>query len=95
MKGYNYGEKAIQTKDNGYLLLGNKSGFIGNTDVYIAKINSIGKLIWDKALGDTQINWAEDFIQTTDKSYIITGYTTTEENNDYDILVMKIDSLGN
>lgn len=95
LKGYNYGEKAIQTKDNGYLLLGNKTGFMGNTDVYIVKINSTGKIVWDKAFGDTQINWAEDFIQTSDKAYMITGYTTSGENNDYDILIMKIDTSGN
>ena len=56
MVGYNYGEKIIQTNDNGYIILGNKSGFVGNTDVYLMKVNYFGALIWDKAYGGDEVN---------------------------------------
>lgn len=94
LKGYNYGEKIIQSKDNGYLILGNKTGVIGNTDAYVVKTNYSGNLQWDKAYGDNDITWAEDFVQTKDKGYIITGYKTIPPNNDYNFLLLKIDSVG-
>ncbi|NTW32075.1 MAG: T9SS type A sorting domain-containing protein [Bacteroidetes bacterium] len=95
LSGYNYGEKIIQTADQGYLILGNKSGFIGNTDIYLIKTNYYGKLLWDKAYGGSEIDWAEDIKQTKDNGFIITGYISTPENNDYNILLLKTDSDGN
>jgi hypothetical protein len=94
LNGYNYGEKIIQLEDSGYIILGNKSGFVGNTDVYLVRTNFTGNIIWDKAYGGDEINWAEDFISTKDKGYAIAGYMTVPENNDYNLMLIKVDSLG-
>jgi hypothetical protein len=94
--GYNYGEKVIQKIDSGYIILGNKSGFIGNTDVYIVRTNKTGNFIWDKAYGGSEVNWAEDIKPTADGGYIITGYISIPNNdNDYNIMLLKTDSVGN
>lgn len=94
--GYNYGEKVIQTPDSGFIILGNKSGFIGNTDAYLIKTNKYGDYSWDKAYGNAEIDWAEDFVRTYDHGYVIAGYMTVpESNNDYDIMLLKTDSIGN
>jgi len=93
--GYNYGEKIIQTADHGYIILGNKSGFVGNTDVYIVRTNNTGNIVWDKAYGGSEVNWAEDIKPTADGGYIITGYMNIPDNNDYNIMLLKTDSGGN
>ena len=92
--GYNYGRCAYQTKDGGYIILGNSSGYEGNTSVYLAKTDTLGKIIWDKLIGGTEINWANDFKITHDKGYIIAGYTNLNSENGYDVLLIKTDSSG-
>ena len=93
--GYNYGRCSYQTNDGGYIILGNVSGFHGNTSVYLAKTDTLGKIIWDKLIGGTEINWANDFKITHDKGFIIAGYTNINTNNGYDVSLIKTDSLGN
>ncbi len=93
--GYNYGEKVIQTADTGYIILGNKTGFVGNTDVYILKTDYCGNYLWDKAYGGTEVDWAEDIVSTKDKGYAIAGYMTIpSHNNNYNVMLIKTDSMG-
>lgn len=92
--GYNYGRCSYQTGDGGYIILGNKTGFSGGTDIYLVKTDTVGKIIWDKAIGGTEIDWANDFKITHDKGYIITGYTNALFGNGYDVLLVKTDSMG-
>ncbi|MBC8146459.1 MAG: T9SS type A sorting domain-containing protein [Bacteroidetes bacterium] len=95
LPGYNYGKRVLQTEDNGYLILGNKSGFTGSSDIYLIKTGTLGKLVWDKAIGNASIEVAEDMKPTFDKGYIIAGYSNYGANNDYQLLLIKIDSLYN
>jgi hypothetical protein len=55
LAGYNYGRCSFQTADGGYIILGNKTGFTGGTDIYLIKTDTLGKIIWDKAIGGTEI----------------------------------------
>jgi hypothetical protein len=94
LNGYNYGEKVIQLSDSGYILLGNKSGFVGNTDVYLVRTDFTGNFNWDRAFGGSEVNWAEDIIPTKDKGYAIAGYMNLPGNSDYNVMLIKTDSLG-
>jgi hypothetical protein len=93
--GYNYGRCAYQTDDGGYIILGNISGLVGNTDIYLIKTDSLGKIKWDKAIGGKEIDWANDLKITHDKGFIIAGYTDIVPGNGYDVLLIKTDSSGN
>jgi hypothetical protein len=96
LPGYNYGEKVMQLADSAFIILGNKNGFIGNTDIYLVRTNKFGNLVWDKAYGGVEVNWAEDLIKTYDNGYVIAGYMSIpENNNDYNIMLLKTDSAGN
>ncbi|MFC2111296.1 T9SS type A sorting domain-containing protein [Bacteroidota bacterium] len=95
LPGYNYGKRVLQTKDGGYLILGNKSGFTGSSDIYLIKTDTLGVLMLDKAIGNASIEVAEDIKPTFDNGYIIAGYCNYGTNNDYQILLIKIDSLYN
>jgi len=92
--GYNYGRCSFQTGDGGYIILGNKTGFSGGTDIYLVKTDTVGKIKWDKAIGGTAIEWANDFKITHDKGYIIAGYTNALFGSGYDVLLVKTDSMG-
>jgi len=95
IQGYNYGAKTLQTHSGNFMVLGNKSGFTGNTDIYLALTNPKGEIIRDVAIGGTSIEWANDMQITFDNGFIITGFTNNTPNNDYNILLVKTDSIGN
>ena len=91
---YNYGRQVIPQKDSTFVILGNTS-LNGNNDIYIAKIDSIGNLIWNKTIGNSAIEWANAFRQTYDKGFIITGFTNAAADSAYNVLIVKTDSSGN
>jgi hypothetical protein len=95
MPGYNYGKDIVKTHDSCYLILGNKSGFTGSSDIYLIKIDTNGNAIWDKAIGTSAIEWGEEIIKTSDNGFAIVGYSNNNTNQDYDILLIKLDSNGN
>jgi hypothetical protein len=95
LPGFNYGVSAFETSDKGFMILGNKSGFTGNTDIYIINTDKNGYMKWDKALGGDSLMVATGFKQTPDKGMIISGYTNGLTTQAYDFLIIKTDSLAN
>jgi len=95
LPGYNYGINTIQTSDSGFIVLGNRSGFIGNSDIYLLKIDKLGNIIWDKAFGNSSVEWGTDLKITSDNHYLISGYTNQNSNSGYDVFLLKVDTLGN
>lgn len=91
------GMSVIQTSDGGYAALGNTHSFgSGGSDFLLVKLDSQGNLEWAKAIGGT--DWEaplyRSLIQTSDKGYVITGYTQSFGAGDEDILITKLDSTG-
>jgi hypothetical protein len=76
-----------QTSDGGYIVAGltdsasgDVSGYHGGLymgDVWVAKLNSVGDLKWQKCLGGSYDEWATSIQQTTDGGYIVAGQTNS------------------
>ncbi len=92
---YNYGSKVLPLQDSTYMLLCNSGGFNGMMNITLIKIDSTGQQIWSKILFNSDIEYANSFHQTSDKGFIITGYTNTGSAGAYDVLLIKTDSMGN
>ena len=87
-----------QTKDNGFIAAGITNSYgSGNADIYLVKYNQAGGIIWNKVIGQELNDWANFVIQTEDKGYAILGYSDlgTHSYVNYDIVILKTDSLGN
>lgn len=109
--GGNGGDKATsiqQTSDGGYIMAGGSTsnngdvtGNHGDTDYWIAKLNALGTIEWQKSLGGTTDDIASSVQQTSDGGYIIAGETYSSDgdvtgyhlNGDY--WIVKLDSSGN
>lgn len=109
---YDWPESIWQTADGGFVVAGltnsndgNVSGFNGgNSDFWIVKLDSLGNTFWQKCLGGTGNDGAESIQQTADDGFIITGFTSSNDNdvsglhgfgNTYDFWVVKIkDGIG-
>jgi hypothetical protein len=75
----------------------------GADDIWLVKLDSSGNKIWDKRYGGSTGDMFAHIIPTNDGGYILCGSTQSPQGldvsdtsrGDYDVWVIKIDSLGN
>lgn len=77
---------AIQTEDNGFLIVGSSDSYdfdvsnnIGSYDFWVVKIDSNGILEWENNYGGSQIDEAHKIIKTNDGNFLIVGDTRSED----------------
>ena len=103
-----------QTSDGGYIFSGytnSSDGDVtnahGNDDYWVVKLDNLGNLIWQKALGgsDKDANGDHGYSgaiqQTKDGGYILSGWTlsndgdVTGNHGNFDAWIVKLSSTGN
>ncbi len=101
----------IHTFDGGYIFTGSTSshdgdvsGNHGSLDVWVVKLDSDGKIVWQKCLGGSSTDAALSIIQTSDSGYAIAGYTLSIDGDvsgghsilpdSADAWVVKLNPLG-
>jgi hypothetical protein len=86
----------IQIKDGGFIAAGSTwSKGAGRGDVCVAKIDKRGYLVWIKTFGGSDYDEARSIIQTDDENYAIAGFTVSEDTEDRNVWVIKLDKKGN
>ncbi|MBN2682223.1 MAG: T9SS type A sorting domain-containing protein [Bacteroidales bacterium] len=91
------------TSDGGYIVAGNSesndgdvSGNHGNVDFWVAILDNLGNIKWQKCLGGSGIDGAYNVQQTIDGGYIVAGTTNSNDGNvsgnngSYDMWVVKL-----
>jgi hypothetical protein len=104
----------IQTKDSGYAIAGWTKSTDGdvtglhdtNYDFWVVKINSTGKLEWEKTFGGSRNDLAYSIVETSDSGFVVAGGTSSldgdvkgyhvDSTNIYvqDIWIVKLDKEG-
>lgn len=84
----------LQTSDNNYLLIGQRNIDKTNIDSYILKIDTAGKLIWEKTFGGNRMERTYYGAETVKGDLVITGSILPYNNNKADILIMKLTANG-
>ena len=100
----------IQTVDSGYIIAGSSSSKDGDVtsnhgdysnDFWIVKLDIKGNLLWEKSLGGSGKEEATSIQQTTDKGYIVSGFSNSNDGDVtnihshlFDYWVVKLDSTG-
>ncbi|MBN1234098.1 MAG: T9SS type A sorting domain-containing protein [Candidatus Coatesbacteria bacterium] len=80
--------------ENEYIIAGCTSSIgAGEYDIYLARIDSIGNLIWEKTYGDEHSNINHSTKRTNDNCFIISGATDYGSNN-WDTNIIKVDING-
>jgi hypothetical protein len=89
------GAALCPTPDNGYLVVGYTESFgSGPSDIYVVNTDSVGDTVWTRTYGGTGYDMAYSVGQTHDGGYVITGYELSSGSGSTNLLLLKIDSLG-
>jgi regulation of enolase protein 1 (concanavalin A-like superfamily) len=84
-----------QNTDGGYIITGNTASLGGGfTDVYLARTDVNGDLIWTKTFGGTDNDAGNSVHQTADGGFIIGGTTKSFGAGLYDIYLIKTNANG-
>jgi hypothetical protein len=85
----------IETDDGGLMLVGTTESFgLGGRDAFCVKLDGEGNLQWSKAYGGNEFDGASHIAKADNGSMVLTGFTSSGGNGQDDVLVMKIDSVG-
>lgn len=94
--GHDIGYGVIQTLNGQYAVTGSTSSFgNGNTDVYLALIDSMGWVRWEKSFGGFNNDIGKSIIQLKDSGFVMAGYTNSFGSGGYDMFVVRTDKNGN
>ncbi|MCF7559798.1 hypothetical protein L3X39_04045 [Sabulilitoribacter multivorans] len=100
---FDVGRSVYKTDDNGFLISGNSrssdgdvlSNF-GQNDAWVLKIDADANLIWQKTIGGSEIDFANDAVELNDGTILIAGesnsnnFDITENKGFTDLLIIKL-----
>lgn len=93
---WDYSYKAIETQDEGILLVGYISTAInGPSNVYLIKTDENGNELWNLEFGGSDSESARDVLELDDGDFLISGSKHEEQGSSQDAFLARVDSQGN
>ena len=88
------GTDIVEAYQGGYIAVGKRDdAYERYPNLYIVRVDSNGKMVWDKELGGDSYEWA-DAVCFHDYHFVVAGTCDTESDSGDAIWVMKFNSLG-
>jgi PKD repeat protein len=73
---YDYGTSLQQLPDGGYILAGTTYSLGQNeSNVYLARTDGTGQLIWQKTFGHNRLSFGNDLLVLSDGGFVVVGWT--------------------
>ena len=86
--GGDYATSIISTSDGRYIIVGatqsndgDVTGFHGNADAWVVKLDKDGNLLWQIALGGTNTEYFQAITETQEGSYVMAGLTLSNDGD--------------
>jgi hypothetical protein len=85
----------LQTSDGGFLVAGYTQSFgAGASDVYLARTDGNGNLIWNRTYGGTDDDYGLSVAQHTDGGFVVAGHTNSFGAGNTDVFLIRVNSVG-
>ena len=92
---FNVGQSVVSSSDGGYVFLGSTGGWGAvNGDMALVKTDSLGNSLWEHIYGNEFTEQGISVKRISNGGYVLAGITNEGLAGDYNIRVVKIDSLG-
>jgi len=92
---FNEGKSVELTADSGYVIFGSTGGWGAiNGDMVLIKTDSSGIQQWAKIYGSNNTEQGISMKICADKGYIMAGNTNNSSDGNYDVYLVKADSIG-
>jgi hypothetical protein len=94
--GDEVGYSGKQTLDGQYVVVGSSTsyGSHGETDIYLLKVDTMGKLLWHKYIGGSNHDLGKAIVQLPDSGFVIAGHTSSFGSGGYDAFLVRTDKNG-
>jgi len=96
--GDDTGVQVIETADRGFAIIGETIELNTNQrDIYFTKTYPNGQRDWSKRIGGLLFDTGHSLVETSDSSFLLTGYQTNIVANDTirEAVLIRTDSVGN
>ena len=90
-----FGHSVSEASSGGYFLTGwGKSFGAGDDDLYVVRTDENGDLVWGKTFGGSSIDRGRSITATPDGGAVVAGHTNAFGAGLNDILLIRLDSIG-
>ncbi|MEM9921828.1 MAG: T9SS type A sorting domain-containing protein [Bacteroidota bacterium] len=97
MGGANFenGNTIALTLDGGYIVSGNTNSFgQGESDIYLAKLDNLGNMLWSKTYGGGKTENSYYLVQEAGGEYVMAGLTNSFGGGGVDAFLIKVNASG-
>lgn len=91
-----FARSIIRCSDGNFVIVGRTTSFgAGKGDVYVVKVDAGGNVLWERAYGGSEGDWANSVVEVSGGGYLVVGGTRSYGNGEDDTYVVRIDFAGN
>jgi len=91
---YESGYSVVETSDGGQVVTGYTNSVSNGPNLYLLKTDSNGNLLWEKDFGGAGNEFGKSIIATSDFGLVIVGMTTSVNNIEEQLYLLKTNSNG-
>lgn len=91
------GVAILQTEDHGFIQVGFTEGPLGDdndVDIFVVRTDVDGTIVWSRQIDEGFLEQPTEVIQTTDGSYLISGYRQEQPGDPEQSYLIKLDPRG-
>ncbi|MCE5299922.1 MAG: hypothetical protein LLG37_03485, partial [Spirochaetia bacterium] len=93
--GLDQGKSITVTRDGGFVIGATSESYsYGSTDIYVFKIDSEGRKVWESHFGGKEDEYCANVIGDLDGGFIVAGWTAGIGAGEYDGYMLKTDKDG-